>query len=285
MPSPHVNGGSRLAVRRAAVPDRELPRLDVQVTRAQQREAHRQLSAVAVENVIAEEGVIRRVLHRCGLSQAAVETLDPCLAGGRDGASDELVAREGQDDVQLSAVGEERLRPEDVSAARERAVGIARRSAGDLGADACGDVALRLRWEAAGCVDGRDPVPAEVHDVRTGKHAEQVGVELLQFAHQAQLPACRRQSAVVTAVQARRAGQRVAGGDLVAEQERGLCLRRRRVIGDLPALTHHLTDIARLLCCTRPLARDQAQRRCIDARVIATGSLIYRLVEVAGSFR
>ena len=88
---------------RAAVPDGELADVRVQVARAQQGEAHRQLACRSGTGR-------RRARTRCpwrtstlkAALQAALEALDPARPGRGDGALDERVAANGQHDVQLA---------------------------------------------------------------------------------------------------------------------------------------------------------------------------------------
>ena len=174
-PGGDVARGPGLPEIRRAVPDGELPDVRVQVTRAQKGEAHRQLAAVAIEGVVGHERVLRRVDHAEGGAEAAIEALDPARAGRGDRALDERVAREGEDDVQLRSVLEQALGPQDVRAAGQRAVRVARRVAVQFRLDALGDLPLGPCRESPGHPGGRDPMAAEVRDPGAGEDAEDLG--------------------------------------------------------------------------------------------------------------
>lgn len=147
LPRSHVVRGPRGALCGSAVPDRELPRLGIEVARSKQCKPHGELRPVSEEDVVAEEGVFGRVAHGRRRGETAVEALDPSRARGRDRDLDEFVSGEREHDMQFRIPCEQGLGAEDVAAARERAVGIAGGMAADLLSDPVRHDVLRVGWE------------------------------------------------------------------------------------------------------------------------------------------
>ncbi len=138
-PRRDVDGCSGVTEGGQPIPDRELVGVGVEEPRPQHRHAHRELAAVAVEHVIAEKGTVGRIDDLDRGVQAALEPGHPALAAGSNGAPNELLPRKGEDDMQLGAVLEQRLRPEDVRAVRERTVRVPRLVTDDLVVDSVCD--------------------------------------------------------------------------------------------------------------------------------------------------
>ena len=281
-PGADVDRGAGLSERVAAVPDGELAGLGVEVAGAQQREAHRELGAVAVEHVVAEEGVVGGVGDGGGLGEAALEALAPAGPAHRDRARDELLLRKGQHHVELRAVAEQRLGPEDVGAAGERPVGEAGLSGGDLCFDPRRDVGLGRGREAARSAGRRDQVAAEVDDRGPGQGREQLRVAAERLADQRELATGRREGAVVALVARRRPLERLAGPALVAEQELRLGCGRARVVRAAVLGGDEREHLGRERLRPLGLAHEQAERGGVDRGVVVAAARVEPGVEVAG---
>ena len=273
------------AARRAAVPDRELADLGVEEARAQQRQPHRQLGPVAVEHVVAEERVVGRIADARGRRQAALEALDPAPAGRRHRRSLELLARERQLDVQLAAAFEQCLRPQDVGAARQRAVGDPDRPPVELLGDRAGDGRLLRCRKAAIRAGSRDPVAAEVRDRRACERGQHRGVDADCGAHESELAAGRRDRAEVAAVEPGGPGHGGARRVRTAEQQLGLGLRGGRVVAAVAGGGEPVEHLGGERARRGGVAREQAQRRRVDARVVAARAREDRTVERRGTGR
>src|SRR5687767_1051569 len=76
-PSADVDARSGARGCHLAVPDRELKRRRLEIVRAQQRQAHRELRAIGEQHLVAEILALRRIGERAGLGEAALEAVEP----------------------------------------------------------------------------------------------------------------------------------------------------------------------------------------------------------------
>ena len=173
--------------------------------------------------------------------------------------------------MQLAAAAEQRLGPEDVGAAGQRAVGVAGwmlgHDIGDLGCHARLCRSGEAPWLGLVC----DPVAAVVHDRGTGQNAQELWIEVQQPTDRAQLPARGRQRAEVAAVSCRGALKAMVCGGFVAAQQVRLRLGCRRVVG-LVAGGEGVEHDGRKLSGASGVAGDQPQRGRVDRRVVAAGT-------------
>ena len=238
---------------------------------------HRQLTAVAKEDVVAQERVVGRVADRGGSLQAAVEPRDPTRARGPYRPCHELIAGEREHDVNFTSGGEDRLGPEDVGTAGQGAVRETDLQRPHRAVDPFGDRAFSGRREARRV----DPVPAEVNHRRSGERREERVVDFQQVADQSQLLAGCRQRPVVAVVQSRGAVERVGGCARLAAQEVGLGPRGRGVIG-VAAVGHQAEDRVGQRARPRAVAGNEPQGGGVDRWVVAAGPGEDRVVEGGG---
>ena len=149
----------------------------------------------------------------------------------------------------------------------------------------CGDLPLGLCRESPGHPGRRDPMAAEVRDPGAGEDAEDLGIAPGERAHQAQLPARRRQRRVVVAVDVGGPFERHHCGGLVPEQEMGFRRRGCRVVGALLAAARCVEGSACELARHLRLAGDEAERGCVDRGVVAARARMDRPIAIAGTQR
>ena len=172
--------------------------------------------------------------------------------------------------MQLATRLEQRLGPQDVRAAGERAVGVAGWMAPhDLG-NALRHHRLSLGRKAPVRTRRCEAVPAEVDYRRAGERREDAAVEVQQLADEPQLSPRRCQRAVVALVAVGRLPERRTGAVHVTEQQPGLAHRGGGVIV-IRRVTDDLERSLGPLPGQRAVPGHERQRRRIDERVVAAG--------------
>ena len=218
--------------------------------------------------------------------EARSESLRPTRAGGCDRHGFEFVGVERQHDLEPDTCVEHGLRHEDVGAGGEGSVGKADPAFRDERPDLLLDVGLEVRRKATRTLCLVDEMAAVIQDERGRERVERPGVGPNRFAHEAQLATGHGHRGVVLAgdlhCDAKRGGGRVD----VADDQRGFGFgrflpivvgRSRRAVGRDEA-----ARLVRQLARPVDVAREQSQRRGVDAREEPSELLRGGLVEVCG---